>query len=213
MTAIVHEITSLIITIVDTAGYPGIFFLMALEGSFIPVPSEIILPFSGYLASEGRFSIWAIAFVGALGNIVGTLFTYMVARYLGLPFLYKYGKYVLVTRRDIEHAHRLFQNYGVPIIFLTRLVPGIRGFLPIPAGIARMNIPLFAAYVFIGSFLWSLLLTYIGVVVGKNWEVFSGYVHEVGTAAVILMIAVAFWWFRRQYMQLRKENSKQNTNL
>jgi len=134
---VVGSVTSFIITVIDTAGYPGIFLLMAIEGSFIVLPSEIILPFAGFLASEGRFSIIGIAFVGALGNIAGTLFSYSVARYVGLPFLYRFGKYVLVTRHDIDLAQRLFTKYGVAILFASRLIPGIRGFIPIPAGIAK----------------------------------------------------------------------------
>jgi membrane protein DedA with SNARE-associated domain len=204
---ILEFLTHVIIAIINSSGYAGIFVLMALEGSFVPLPSEIILPFSGYLASQGQFSVWGIALVGALGNIVGTLFTYGIARYVGLPFLYKYGKYVLVTHHDIQLAERLFLKYGVPIIFLSRLAPGIRGFLPIPAGVAKMKVAPFVVYVFIGSFLWSLFLTYIGVIIGENWEVFGTYAHEAGTVLVFLMFIGIGWWLRRQFTQLKKENN------
>ncbi|HEX9722145.1 MAG TPA: DedA family protein [Candidatus Paceibacterota bacterium] len=202
---ILELLTEFIIEAIESGGYAGIFLLMALEGSFIPVPSEIILPFSGFLASQGHFSIWTIALVGALGNIVGTLCTYALARYVGLPFLYKYGKYVLVTHHDIETAQRLFEKYGVPIIFVTRLIPGIRGFLPIPAGVAKMKVAPFVIYVFIGSFLWSLFLTYIGVLIGENWETFGRYAHEVGTVLVLVMFILIGWWLNRQCKQFKKE--------
>jgi membrane protein DedA with SNARE-associated domain len=202
---ILDVLTNFITGAIESGGYLGIFVLMALEGSFIPVPSEIILPFSGFLASQGHFSVWIVAFIGAVGNIVGTLFTYGIARYVGLPFLYKYGKYVLVTHHDIETAQRLFEKYGIAIIFITRLIPGIRGFLPIPAGVAKMKVLPFVVFVFIGSFLWSLFLTYVGVVIGENWETFGRYAHEVGTVLVLLMFIIVGWWLNRQFKQLRKE--------
>jgi membrane protein DedA with SNARE-associated domain len=202
-------LTAIIIHIIDEAGYPGIFLLMALEGSFLPIPSEIILPFSGFLVSEGRFSLWLVALIGALGNIVGTLVTYTLARHRGLPFLLKYGKYVLVTHHDIENAQRLFAKYGARIIFITRLLPGIRGFLPIPAGIARMKVAPFVFYVFIGSFLWSFFLTYIGFLVRENWEIFGKYAHELGTGLVLLLLILVGWWLKRQYTYLRKEKKQE----
>ena len=202
---ILDTLTGFIIETIQTTGYFGIFVLMVLEGTFVPLPSEIILPFSGFLASQGQFSVWSIALVGAIGNILGTLFTYGIARYIGLPFLQKYGKYVLVTRHDIEMAQQLFAKYGVPIIFITRLIPGIRGFLPIPAGVAKMKVAPFIIYVFIGSFLWSLFLTYIGVLIGENWETFGRYAHEAGTVLVLGMFIAIGWWLNRQFKQLRKE--------
>lgn len=205
----IGSLTSFIVQVIGSTGYAGIFVLMAIEGSFIPLPSEIILPFSGFLASEGRFSIWMIAFVGAVGNIVGTLFTYAIARYLGLPFLVKYGRYVLVSRHDIEMAHRLFEKYGVAIIFISRMIPGIRGFLPIPAGIAKMRLVPFVLFVFVGSFFWSLLLTYIGFVIGEHWEIFGRYAHDAGTLLVFLMFIAVGWWLRRQFRQLRKEKAQE----
>jgi len=205
---ILDFLTGSIIEAINSGGYIGIFILMALEGSFLPVPSEIILPFSGFLVAQGQFSIWIVALVGALGNIVGTLVTYAIARYIGIPFLYRYGKYVLVTHNDIDFARKLFARYGVPIIFISRLIPGIRGFLPIPAGIAKMNVVSFVIYVFVGSFLWSLFLTYIGVVIGENWHVFSKYAHEAGTVALVVMCIAIGWWVRRQYKHLKKERNK-----
>lgn len=209
---IVDSLTSFIITVIDTTGYPGIFLLMAVEGSFIVLPSEIILPFAGFLASEGRFSIAGIAFVGALGNIAGTLFSYTVARYAGLPFLYRFGKYVLVTRHDIDLAQGLFKKYGVAILFISRLIPGIRGFIPIPAGIAKMKLIPFVAYVFVGSFIYSFVLTYIGFVVGKNWDTIGVYLHSFQTTLFIVFVLGVVWWVWRHILLLRREkiNSKEN---
>ena len=205
---IIEYITSFIVSVVDQMGYPGIFLLMALEGSFIPIPSEIILPFSGFLASEGRFSIWMIALVGAIGNIIGTLFTYTVARYLGLPFLYKYGKYALLTRKDIERAHWFFVRFGVPVIFISRLLPGVRGFIPIPAGIAKMNLVPFVLYVFVGSFFYSLALTYVGFLLGAHWDAVGPFLNQF--AGLLLAIAVMgmVWWLWHRIKLIREESKR-----
>jgi membrane protein DedA with SNARE-associated domain len=201
---ILGSVSSFIVNTVDAAGYGGIFVLMALEGSFFPLPSEIILPFSGFLAAEGRFSIWMIALVGAVGNIVGTLFSYTVARYVGLPFLYKFGKFVLVTRHDIDLAHRLFERFGVRILFISRLIPGIRGFIPIPAGVAKMNVLPFVLYVFVGSFLYSLVLTYIGFLIGENWNIVSHYAKPFKYVLIFAIIGGGIWWIRRYIREVRK---------
>ena len=205
MEFVLEQLSSLIISFIDETGYVGIFVLMALEGSFIPVPSEIILPFSGYLVFEGRFSLLMVAFVGALGNIVGTLFTYSISRYVGLSFLHKYGKYVLVTRGDIDVAQRLFEKYGAPIIFVTRLIPGIRGFIAIPAGVARMKIVPFVAYVFTGSFIYSLALTYLGVIAGKNWDTLGPYFRKFDWVVVVLLVVGVVWWIWRHVRNLKYE--------
>ncbi|MDP2641062.1 MAG: DedA family protein [Candidatus Yanofskybacteria bacterium] len=210
MDQIVGGITNFILSVIDTGGYAGIFVLMALEGSFFPLPSEIILPFSGYLVAQERFSLWMVALVGALGNIAGTLFSYSVARYLGLPFLYKYGKYMFVTRHDIDQAWRVFQKYGIPIIFFSRLIPGLRGFIPIPAGVARMRVLPFILYVFVGSFLYSAVLTYLGVVVGENWDTMSAYFKQVDILVLIAATLFITWWVRRHIRLIRQERHMQN---
>ena len=205
MEFILEWLSSIIISIIDSTGYAGIFVLMALEGSFIPIPSEIILPFSGYLVFEGRFSLYLVAFLGALGNIAGTLFSYSISRYVGISFLHKYGKYVFVTRGDIDFAQRLFEKYGAPIIFVTRLIPGIRGFVAIPAGVARMKIVPFVAYVFTGSFIYSLALTYVGVVAGENWDILEPYFHKFDWVVVTLLVIGVIWWIRRHISKMKNE--------
>lgn len=200
---IVGSIGAWIISVIETSGYLGIGFLMALEGSFIPVPSEIILPFSGYLVHLGKFSLVAVAFWGAVGNIIGTTFTYFVARYIGIGFLYKYGKYFLVTKKDIGDASRLFEKHGVKIIFISRLIPGIRGFIPIPAGIAKMKFIPFVVYVFVGSFIYSLALTYVGVLAGENWDVLAPYFRRFNWIIIVLFVVGAVWWIRRYVREVK----------
>jgi len=198
---LVAVLSSFVLNTIESWGYFGIFILMTLEGSFVPIPSEVIMPFSGYLASQGVFSIWNIALIGALGNIVGTIFTYLVARYLGLPFLYKYGKFVLVRQSDIDMAHRLFERHGILIIFISRLLPGIRGFVPIPAGIAKMRLLPFVFYVFVGSYIWSLFLAYIGYFAGENWDFLGPYFHRFDVVAFLIVLAFVGWIIYRRFLK------------
>ena len=197
--------TTWVIHMIEQGGYPGIFSLMVLEGSFLPVPSEIILTFSGYLVSEGRFSLVAVAVVGALGNVVGTLLTYSVARYLGLPFLYRYGKYVLITREEIDKAHRLFEKHGGTIVFVSRLLPIVRGYIPIGAGIAKMKVMPFMGIVLVGSFFYSFVLTYVGVVLGENWDTVGEYFQQFDVIIVSIVFIGAVWWLWRRIKAVRDE--------
>lgn len=190
-------IAAAIIFFIEATGYMGIAVLMALEGSFVPIPSEIILPFSGYLVSRGELVLVSVALVGAIGNIIGTLFTYFVARYAGLPFFYRYGKYVMITSHDIDLVQRLFERRGVAIIFVSRLLPGVRGFLPIAAGVAKMKLAPFVLYVFVGSFIYSFFLTYVGVVLGKNWAVLDPYFRQYNWILIVLVVVGIVWWVRR----------------
>lgn len=207
MDFILGELANFVINTIDSWGYAGIFLLMALEGSFVPIPSEIILPFSGFLVFEGRFSLFAVALTGALGNIAGTLFTYSIARYLGLPFLHKYGKYFLVSGKDIDAARRLFEKYGTMILFASRLLPGVRGYVPIPAGVARMNIVKFTIYVFAGSLIWSYVLTYVGVIAGENWDILLAYFRKFDWALAALAAAGIVLWVWRHIKNTKHETS------
>ena len=202
---VIASITAWVINLIEQGGYPGILILMALEGSFLPVPSEIILTFSGYLVSEGKFSLIMVAVVGALGNVAGTLLTYSVGRYLGLPFLYRYGKYVLITREEIDKAQRLFEKHGGTIVFVSRLLPVVRGYIPIVAGIAKMKVLPFMGIVLIGSFFYSLALTYVGVVLGENWDVVGGYFRQFDVAIIIVVLIGGSWWLWRRIKAVRDE--------
>ncbi|MEX0869912.1 MAG: DedA family protein, partial [Candidatus Spechtbacterales bacterium] len=174
-------------------------------GSFMPVPSEIILPFSGYLVFRGEFTLITVALIASLGQVAGVIITYSIARFYGIDFLYKYGKYFFVTKKDIEKANKLFEDYGARIIFASRLIPGIRGFIPIPAGIAKMKFISFIAYVFTGSFIYSLILTYAGVWGGENWDWLAPYFRRFDWILAIFVIMFLWWWIRRYIKEIKSE--------
>ena len=181
-------------------GWPGVVLLMAIESACIPLPSEIIMPLAGWMLIQSPgLSMWYIllaAFCGALGNLIGSLVAYAVGAWGGIPLLNRYGKYILITHHDLERANTWFARYGDWITFVSRLLPAVRTFISLPAGVARMNLFKFSFYAFAGSFLWSLALTLGGYFLGQNWErlreIMRPFDYPI-VAAIILLIAIFIW--------------------
>lgn len=197
ITDLLAYMASLVISVIEATGYFGIVFFMAIESANIPVPSEVIMPFSGYLVAQGELSLFWVALWGAVGNLVGSLVSYGVGYYGGRAFLEKYGKFFFVHMKDLELADRWFAKYGSSIAFFSRMLPVVRTFVSLPAGIARMNIWKFSIYTFIGSFIWSLGLVYIGVITGENWHMLEGIFRKLDWVILLLIIAGAVYWVYR----------------
>ena len=194
--SILSHLSGFVISTISALGYPGILVLMAIESACVPLPSEIILPFSGYLVWSGRFNVWVVAAMGALGCNVGSLFAYYAGAYGGRKFLLQYGRYVLVSPREMEVADRWFENYGQWTVFFSRLLPVIRTFIALPAGIARMDFWKFNLYTFLGSFPWCLGLAYAGYEMGVHWQALGIYFHRFNSliAALLAIGALAYVW-------------------
>lgn len=191
-----------IISVLQAAGYWGVLGLMAIESACIPLPSEIILPFAGFLVSAGRLNLFMVATVGALGCNLGSAIAYAVGAYGGRPAVRRWGKYVLLTERDLDHAERFFARYGGPAVLVGRLLPGIRTFIALPAGVARMPLLRFHAYTFIGSWPWCLALAWAGMKLGNAWDDMPGlhaifHYFDFAVAAVAVVVVVRFVWSRR----------------
>ena len=158
----------------EAIGWPGVVLLSAIESACIPLPSELILPFAGWMLIAykhlGLEYLLLAGLCGAVGNVIGSLIAYWVGAKGGRPFLQRYGKYFLISQHEIDIADRWFGKYGEAITFFSRLMPVVRTFISLPAGVARMNIWKFILYSFLGSFLWSIALAYGGYVLGQNWE-------------------------------------------
>ena len=167
---IIEIFSGFIVGIISTLGYPGVVLLMGIESACIPLPSEIIMPFSGYLVYTGRFSLWAVSVAGAIGCVVGSIVAYWAGMYGGRPFIEKYGRYVLISQHDLDLADRWFARRGELIVFTSRLLPVIRTFIAFPAGVAKMNLTRFVAYTFLGSLPWCLALAYAGQKLGEQWD-------------------------------------------
>ena len=191
---ILRPIVEFITSIISTMSYPGIFFLMILESALIPIPSEIIMPFSGFLASTGKLSSVGVVLSGTFGNLVGSILTYYLGINVGRAFLIKYGRYVFFKKEHLELTENLFKRYGDKVSFVGRLLPGIRTYVSLPAGIGKTKFTKFVIYTFLGSIIWNSMLTYVGMKLGSNWKNIDKYSIYLDLAAVIA-IAVFLIWF------------------
>jgi membrane protein DedA with SNARE-associated domain len=203
---IITILSHFIVATISALGYGGIVLLMAIESACIPLPSEIIMPFSGYLVSTGELNLWGVATAGAIGCVLGSLVAYWVGMYGGRPFIEKYGRYILLSRHDLDIADRWFAKYGEVIVFVSRLLPAIRTFIAFPAGVARMNLSRFVIYTFAGSLPWCLALAYVGQKLGEQWDQdprlkmwFHRFDFLIGIAAVLFV----GWWIWRHVKHSR----------
>ena len=201
---IITLLAGFIIGTISRLGYGGIVLLMAIESACIPLPSEIIMPFSGYLVSTGEMNLWLVALAGAVGCVLGSLVAYYAGAWGGRPLVEKYGKYVLISHHDLDLADRWFQRHGDITIFIGRLLPVIRTFIAFPAGIARMDLWRFNLYTFVGSYLWSLGLAWIGMKLGEHWNTLGVYFHRFDAAIGVILLAGIIWYVRRHLKHLRR---------
>ncbi len=175
--------------LISNFGYMGIFVLMAAESTMIPLPSELVMPFAGYLAFTGKFNFIFVVVVSALGTVFGSVLSYYIGEYGGEPFLERYGKYFLINKKDLEWTNKWFNKHGEKTIFISRFVPVVRHLISIPAGIAEMNIRRFTVFTFLGGFLWNLFLTYLGFLFGKNWAMVHQYTRPFSHLVLFIIIA------------------------
>jgi membrane protein DedA with SNARE-associated domain len=198
---IIAVLASWIIAVISHWGYLGIIALMAIESACIPLPSEIIMPFSGFLVFKGELSLWGIATAGALGCVLGSIPAYYLGKLGGRPLIEKYGKWVLISPNDLNWADRAFNRYGEIIIFVGRLLPAVRTFIAFPAGVAGMNMTRFLIYTFVGSFIWCYLLGWAGVKLGEHWESLKVYFHQFHLVISVSIILALIWYVRRHFKQ------------
>ena len=208
---IIEILSGFIVATISALGYGGVVLLMAIESACIPLPSEIIMPFSGYLVSVGQMNLWLVGVAGAVGCVVGSLVAYWAGMYGGRPLIEKYGRYVLISRQDLDLADRWFGRYGEAIIFTSRLLPAIRTFISFPAGIARMNLKRFVFYTFAGSLPWCLGLAYVGQKLGEQWnkdERLKTLFHRFDFVIGIIGLLAVIWWIRRHLKHLKEDKQK-----
>jgi membrane protein DedA with SNARE-associated domain len=203
---ILEYLSGFIVATISTLGYSGVVLLMAIESACIPLPSEIIMPFSGYLVSTGQMNLWGVAVAGAVGCVLGSLIAYWVGMYGGRPLIEKYGRYILLSRHDLDLADRWFAKYGEIIVFVSRLLPAIRTFIAFPAGVARMNLTKFVIYTFAGSLPWCLALAYVGQKLGEKWnkdDTLKTWFHRFDFVIGILAVLAVSWWIWRHIKHSR----------
>jgi len=209
----IEILTNFIIHLIESTGYLGIFILMTLESALIPIPSEVTMPFAGFLVSQGKLNFWLVVLMGAFGNLLGSLIAYGIGYYLEehviIKLIKKYGKFLLLTVHEYERSVNWLKKYGEYVAFFSRLLPAVRTFISLPAGLSEMNIWKFSFYTFLGSFIWSVFLTYIGVYFGKEWHALEPYYRKVEIFLAIIFIIAFFWYINHKLKIIKLKN---NTN-
>jgi membrane protein DedA with SNARE-associated domain len=201
LSQIIEVFASAVVAVISATGYLGVIVLMAIESACIPLPSEIIMPFAGYLVSTGQFSLLGVATAGAIGCNLGSTIAYFVGAKGGRPFVARWGRYVLLDIHDIEISQRFFDRYGSLTVFLGRLLPLVRTFIALPAGFAKMNFWKFQFYSLAGSWFWCFALAYVGQQLGQQWDsnpnVKSAF-HYADFLIAALGVAGAGWFIYRR---------------
>jgi membrane protein DedA with SNARE-associated domain len=206
---ILNTLAVFIISVISSTGYAGIALLMAIESACIPLPSEVIMPFSGYLVSTGRFNLFLVATAGAIGCNIGSAVAYWVGFHGGRPVIERFGKYVLLNTRDLDRATHYFQKYGDITVFVARLLPVVRTFIALPAGIAKMPQLRFHIYTFLGSWPWCFVLAYVGMKLGEAWKTdprLKGIMHRFD-AVILALLVIGAAWFVWSHLKQRSTES------
>jgi len=195
-----HDLIHWLIETIGSMGYPGIFLLMAMESSIIPVPSALVMPPAGFLIYQGRMDWLPAILAGTLGSLAGAYANYFAARYLGRPLILKYGRYVLIPPDKFQRVESFFLRHGEISTFIGRLLPVIRHLISIPAGVAGMNHLKFSLYTLLGAGIWCSILTWIGYAIGQNQELVMAWSHRALFWVLLAssgLVACYIWWHRR----------------
>lgn len=203
MLEIISCVSSWALEIIKTTGYVGIFVLSALESAAIPIPSEIVVPFSGFLAVSGKFSILGVVAVTTLANLAGSLVLFLIGKSGGRWVLEHYGKYILIHKKDLDTADKWFLKHGAATVFWGRMLPVVRTFISLPAGIANMDLARFSLFTLLGALPWNLALALVGLKAGENWDLLHGYFRKADIFIVILVVAGVLWYVLR-HLKSRK---------
>lgn len=208
-----QEIAKFFQHVVESLGYPGLFVLVMLESTLVPVPSTLVFPFAGFLAAKGVFSLPAVLLINSLGALAGSGVGYLMGAAGGKPLLLKYGKYVLIRQKDIEKTEAWFSKHGRATVFIARFVPVVRHIISLPAGIARMRLVPFFVQTFLGASLWGGFLIVLGYYMGEHWDTVANKLKRfdlvIGVTIVIavLVIAVRFFAKRRRERAMDQNNA------
>lgn len=197
-----HDIVSFIVDTVGSLGYTGIFVMMFLESSFFPFPSEVVMIPAGYLAARGEMNLFIAIFAGIAGSLAGAVFNYYLAKKYGRAFLSRYGKYVLVKEETLQKMEEFFDKHGHISTFSGRLIPAVRQYISLPAGLAKMNLWKFSLYTSLGAGIWVLILALLGYFIGGNEALIKEYLHIVIITILVLLAVLAFFYIR---LKMRKD--------
>lgn len=208
-THILSLVANWIISVISSMSYGGVILLMAVQSANIPIPSEVIMPFAGFLVSSGTMNLWLLTLAGVVGSVIGSIFSYWLGMVGGRPLVEKYGKFILISHHDLDISDRWFSKRGEIAVFVGRFLPIVRTFISFPAGIAKMNFKKFVIYSFLGSIPWTLALAYFGEKLGENWEKIKNYTRGLDWVILILIVLGIIWWVTR-HLKNRSNIKTQN---
>lgn len=202
---IVEKFVEIIINGMSAGGYFSVFILMALESMIAPVPSEIVMPFAGYLVLQGRLTMAGTIFASSLGSIFGSLLSYYIGMYGGRAFVLKYGKYLLLDESHLEWTEKWFRRQGDKTIFISRFIPVVRHLISLPAGMAKMSVNKFLIYTLIGASIWNFILLYAGFKLGSHWEKIHQYsrVLDIIFIVAIILFVLYFFWMKKKNEKIK----------
>ncbi len=196
---LIEAIRNFIVTTIEQLGYAGVFIAMLLESAGVPLPSEVIMPFAGYVAWEGKLTLIGVTIAGTLGCLAGSLVLYYIGAFGGRPLLDRYGKYILIRKSELDRADQWFAKHGEITVLVSRMLPIVRSFFSLPAGMTHMNITRFSLYTTLGSFVWCLALAYVGVLLGPRWSHVVRLFRYLNIAVVIgVVILIIYLIYNRR---------------
>ena len=207
-----HDFAVFLQDIVVRLGYPGVFILVTLESTLVPVPSELVFPFAGYFASKGVFSLPVLLVINSAGAMLGSGIGYWIGAAGGKPLLLKYGKFFLIRKHDIEKTEKWFANHGKATIFIARLVPVIRHIISLPAGVARMPLKAFFIQTFLGATLWGSFLILLGYYLGEHWESVANTIKRFDLVIGLVIVVALLGLGVRFYLKRRRERGPVENN-
>ena len=207
MSGIFGDVGAWVVNAIEAFGYVGLALIVALENIFPPIPSEVVLPMAGFLASQGRMALAGAVVAATVGSLLGALVLYWVGYALGpdrsRSFVHKYGRWAMISEDDLDKAQAWFDDHGRAAVFFGRLAPLVRSLISLPAGVARMSLVPFVIYTTLGSGLWNGVLIGGGWLLGDNWELVSGYQKYFGYAVVAILVGLVAWFFGKRLMRGR----------
>jgi len=210
VTQILTWIGQIAVSTVHSLGYSGILIMMALESMIFPLPSELVMPFAGFLAIQGTFKFWMVVLFSSLGSIIGSLISYFLGYYGGNRLVKRWGKYFLLDEEDLLKTEQWFQKRGELTIFISRFIPVVRHLISIPAGIGKMNLEKFCFYTLAGATLWNTFLAYIGLKLGENWAIVRQYSEYISLPVAVLILVIGAYFVYRHIKHHQNKN-RQNS--
>lgn len=194
---IFERLTGFFTSVISSTSYLGVFFLMVLESMVAPVPSELVMPFAGFLVADGKMSLWLVILITSLASLTGSLLSYFVAYFGGKEVIHRFGKFFLLDKGELEWTERWFEKRGSITILVSRFIPVVRHVISIPAGLARMNLKHFVAYTLIGATIWNTFLLFVGIKLRERWELVHEYSSQLDVVIVaLLVLGIAYYIYR-----------------